>query len=166
MINITWQLLSKIFLLLIKANNKAKEADYRKRYVIHSTARLNYLDNIWLKGNIEIGANTYINSGRFVTGPNSKIVIGNWCAIGHNVNMIGQTHDILISTGPIDCRPLIEKDILVGDRVWIGSNVFIREGVTIGNDSIIGANSVVTKNVPEKAIVGGVPAKILKYKEA
>jgi maltose O-acetyltransferase len=48
--------------------------------------------------------------------------------------------------------------------VWIGSNVFIKEGITIGNNVIIGANSVVTKNVPDNEIVGGIPAKHIKFK--
>ena len=61
-------------------------------------------------------------------------------------------------------RPSIEKDIVIGNKVWIGSNVFIREGINIGDNSIIGANSVVVKAVPENAIVGGIPAKIIKYK--
>jgi maltose O-acetyltransferase len=48
--------------------------------------------------------------------------------------------------------------------VWIGSTVFITEGITIGNNVIIGANSVVTKNVPDNEIVGGIPAKHIKFK--
>jgi acetyltransferase-like isoleucine patch superfamily enzyme len=51
-----------------------------------------------------------------------------------------------------------------GDRVWIGANVTILKGVTIGNDAVVGAGSVVTKDIPEKAIAVGVPAKVIKYR--
>lgn len=157
-------ILSRVYQIIFNANNNTKVRNYRKEFKIHPTVRLNYPENIWFKGNIIVGANTYINGGRFVSGPNTKIEIGEWCAIGHNVNLIGWTHDLVKSTGSIDERPTLEKDICIGNHVWIGSNVFIREGVNIGDDSIIGANSVVVSDVPAGAIVGGIPAKIIKFK--
>lgn len=56
------------------------------------------------------------------------------------------------------------KKIRIGNDVWIGTNVIILQGVTIGNGAVIAAGSVVTKDVPPYAIVGGVPAKIIKYR--
>ena len=156
--------LSKFYNLLLESANKQKEKEYRKKFNIHKLARLNYPENIWFKGDIIIGAHTYINSGRFTSGPATKITIGEWCAIGHNVSIIGWTHDINMSTGDENDRPSVQKDIIIGNHVWIGSNSFIREGVIVGNNSIIGANSVVTKDVPDNAIVGGIPGKILRYK--
>ena len=58
-----------------------------------------------------------------------------------------------------------EKEVIIGDDVWIGSDVTILPGVKIGNHSIIGACSVVTKDVPEYAIVAGNPAKVKKYRK-
>ncbi|HCX72476.1 MAG TPA: acyltransferase [Candidatus Cloacimonas sp.] len=159
-----YSILSKIHNQIIHYENKQKEKIYRREFNIHPTARLNYIDSTWLKGNITIGANTYINSGRLISGNQSLISSGKWCAIGHNVNIIAWTHDIENSTGPQTERPCPQKSIIIGNNVWIGSNVFIREGVKIGNESIVGANSVVTKNVDDYAIVGGVPAKVIKYK--
>lgn len=150
---------------LLKSANKQKEKKYRNIFNIHCAARLNYIENIWFKGNITIGGNTYINSGRFTSGNKSSITIGEWCAIGHNVTIMAWTHDTIYSTGEENRRPTIQKDIIIGNNVWIGSNVYIREGVKIGNNVIIGANSVVTKNLPDNTVCAGAPAKIIKYKE-
>lgn len=136
---------------------------YRKKYNIHATVKLGY--NVTLSGNnIQIGEGTYINSGRIMSGVKSHVIIGKWCALSYNVSIWACSHDTINSTGPVESRPIIEKDIVIGDFVWVGTNAFIKEGVVIGNNVIIGANSVVTKDVPDNAIVGGVPAKIIKYK--
>ena len=55
-------------------------------------------------------------------------------------------------------------DIIIGDYVRIGQNIFIDPGLIIGENAIVGANSVVSKNVVSDAIVGGIPAKRIKYK--
>ena len=60
--------------------------------------------------------------------------------------------------------PEADQDVIVDDDVWIGANVTILKGVHIGRSSIVAAGAVVVKDVPEFAIVGGVPAKILKMK--
>jgi maltose O-acetyltransferase len=156
--------LLQIYIKMQALDLAAKRKSYYDNFDIHGSARLNHIENIWFKGNIIVEPHTYINSGRFVSGLNCSIEIGEWCAIGHNVSIIGWTHDLIMSTGPENERPSISKDIIIGNRVWIGNNVFIKEGVRVGDDVIIGANSVVVKDIPSNAIVGGVPAKIIKYK--
>ena len=59
----------------------------------------------------------------------------------------------------------IDKPITIGNDVWIGANSVIIAGVKIADGSVIGAGSVVTKNITKNSIVGGVPAKLIKYRK-
>lgn len=157
--------LSNLYNYMEKCAMEEKDKAYRKMFNIHPTARLGYLPHIVFKGNITIGANFYFNSGKISSGDKSSVKIGKWCAIGHNVNIHAITHNADYSTGPEEERPAKEADIIIGDNVWIGSNSFIMPGVIIGNNSVVGANSVVTKNIPDNAIYGGIPAKLIRYKK-
>ncbi len=60
---------------------------------------------------------------------------------------------------------MIAKPIHIGKKVWLGANVTVLQGVTIGDNAIVAAGAVVTKDVPANAIVGGVPAKVIKMIE-
>lgn len=63
---------------------------------------------------------------------------------------------------PPDKRPLHTSPVVIGNNVWLGDNVCVLPGVTIGDGCIIGANSVVTKDIPNKSIATGSPAKVIK----
>lgn len=120
----------------------------------------------YLDGCVEIGKNTYINENfRIVSGEKSKVKIGKYCAIGRSFNCAARTHDL---TNPTSDRlnnthKQIEKDIIIGDSVWIGDNVVVKPGIIIQDYAVIGANSVVTKDVKSFEIVGGVPAKHIRF---
>ena len=58
----------------------------------------------------------------------------------------------------------MNKEVVIGNDVWIGGNVSILDGVVVGDGAIIAAGAVVTKDVPPYAVVGGVPAKVIKYR--
>lgn len=104
--------------------------------------------------------------------------IGKYSAIGKNVRLGVAQHPLnMISTNLIFyqknkikndwVKPIIfdaYKKIKVGNDVWIGEGAMIMGGVTVGNGSVVASKSVVTKDVPPYAIVGGVPAKVLKYR--
>jgi len=159
------QLLSAFIYQQAETYKKNKYKQVLKKYNFPDTISHNV--SLTNPGNISIGNNSYMNSGQIVAGEKSKVIIGDWCAIGYNVHIKAQTHDVNRPTGP--CRKIgdgiKEEDIIIGNHVWIGDNVYIKEGVHIGDDVIIGANSMVTKDFGDNVIIGGNPAHILRKRD-
>lgn len=128
--------------------------------------------------NINICRDVYFGSGRTLSigndsgiGPNSKIIqtditIGNDVMIGPELRVLGGGHKFDSIIIPMREQGLAPRTKLnIGNDIWIGEKVIITSKVKyIGNHSIIAAGSVVTKDVPEYAIVGGNPARIIKYR--
>lgn len=112
--------------------------------------------------NIIIGENSYINGGYLIAGKSSKIIIGHDCLISYNVHIRTTSHNYSNPQKYIIRQGNYEKDILIGNNVWIGFGVQIMPGVSIGDNSIVGAGAVVTKSIPNNVIVAGVPAAIIK----
>jgi len=90
-----------------------------------------------------------------------RIIIGRHAMMGPDVMIITSDHKV---EGKCFAG-YISKDVEIGDHAWIGARVIILKGVKIGKYAVIGAGAVVTKDVPDYAIVGGSPAKILKYRD-
>lgn len=151
--------------------------------------RLYHLKSLWKKKNrhnftdlvsitnidkISVGKGTYGNlCVRTYGNPIEKLSIGSFCSIADGVKFItGGNHNFeSISTFPFltyytDKKeiPLSKGEIVIGDDVWIGTNALILSGVKVGQGAVIAAGSVVTKDIPPYAIVGGVPADIIKYR--
>lgn len=91
---------------------------------------------------------------KVIFGPNPTIITGN-----HRIDEIGC---FIIDSH--DKKPENDAPVVIEDDVWCGANVTILKGVTIGRGSIIAAGAVVTKSCPPYSIIGGIPAKILKYR--
>lgn len=107
--------------------------------------------------NIHVGKNVFINSCcQFQD--QGGIYIGDGCLIGHSVVMATLNHDF----APERRQYLHHAPIRLGEGVWVGARAAITAGVTIGDNAVIAAGAVVTKDVPANAVVGGVPAKIIK----
>lgn len=104
--------------------------------------------------NIRFGEDVFINSGcRFQD--QGGIDIGDGSLIGHNAVITTLNHDMLPSRRA-DMHP---GRVVIGRGVWFGANVTVLPGVTIGDGAVVGAGAVVTKDVPPRAVVVGVPAK-------
>ena len=113
--------------------------------------------------NIEIGENFYSNHNLVILDC-AKVKFGDNIFIGPNCGFYTAEHPIDFETRNKGLE--YAKPITIGNNVWIGGGVHILSGVTIGNNVVIGAGAVVTKDVPDNCIVGGIPAKVIKYLDA
>ncbi len=112
--------------------------------------------------NIKLGEYIYIGPDSKFWGE-GKVIIGNNVIIGPNLTIMTSNHNYEGELIPYDKVNII-KDVKIEDNVWIGANVNIVPGVSIGEGSIIGMGAVVVKDVPKYSIVGGNPAKVIKYR--
>ena len=111
---------------------------------------------------IIIGDNTGLGINCKVRGP---LKIGNNVMMGPDVVIMTNSHNFDRTDIPMNAQGSDKKKkVLIGNDVWIGTRVIILPGVTIGNGVIIGAGAVVTKDIPDMAIVGGCPAKIIRFR--
>ncbi len=111
--------------------------------------------------NFSIGDYSTMNMFCYIDAP-SPIQIGRYCNIGPNVYFINGTHEVHSNFRSL--RPTIKTNpIIVEDFVWIAANVTILNSVRIGQGSVVAAGALVTKDVPPNCLVGGVPAKVIKY---
>lgn len=112
---------------------------------------------------ISIGDNSGLGVQCLVRGP---LEIGDNVMMGRWVNLMTSSHETGRTDIPMNqqgFRP--RRKITIGSDVWIGNRVTILPGVTVGNGVIIGAGAVVTKDIPDYAVVGGVPARIIKFRK-
>lgn len=122
---------------------------------------------------IKVGRETYGDVTVLTWNNKTKLKIGNFCSIAPETTFMldVEHHTDFFTTYPIKAQILClgeeafsHGDIIVEDDVWIGYRAIIMSGVHIGQGAIIASGAVVTKNVPAYAIVGGVPAKVIKYR--
>lgn len=110
----------------------------------------------------ELGNNSGIGEGSRLYG---RVLIGDDVMMGPQCWIYTQNHEFRYLDKPMRQQgPQREEPVVIGNDVWIGSRVTILPGVHVGNGVIIGAGAVVSKDIPDYAIVGGNPARILKYR--
>jgi acetyltransferase-like isoleucine patch superfamily enzyme len=117
------------------------------------------------EGAVEIGAKTVIGQECTISAY-QRVRIGAECVIADRAMFIDFDHGVVEVERPIRLQGIYKRDVEVGSNVWIGYGACILRGVRVGDNAVIGTNAVVTKDVPANAIVGGVPARILRMREA
>ncbi len=124
---------------------------------IHPSASLRCGRNIYL------GENAHINQFCCVwASENSRILLGDNLLMGPGVKIFSSNHTTARRDIPMNVQPFVEKDIVIGNDVWLGANCVVVAGVTIGDGSVIAAGSVVTKDIPAGTIAAGIPAKPIR----
>lgn len=113
------------------------------------------------RGDIHLGNNSGIEVNRRV---GNGTYIGDNVMMGPEVIILTSNHSHARTDIPMLEQGLDHMPVYIGNDVWIGTRAIILPGVKIGNGVIIGAGAVVTKDVPDFAIVGGVPAKVVKMR--
>jgi maltose O-acetyltransferase len=120
--------------------------------------------------NVHIGHDVVVGPGaRFWAKP-SKIIIGDKVMFGPDCCIIGGNHDIsqlgrfMIDVADEEKDPSTNADVTVEQDVWVGARAIILKGVRIGRGAVVAAGAVVIRSVPPYAVVGGCPARVLKFR--
>jgi acetyltransferase-like isoleucine patch superfamily enzyme len=92
--------------------------------------------------------------------------IGEQCVIADRAMFIDFDHGVVEVERPIRVQGIYMRDVDVGSNVWVGYGACVLRGIRVGDNSVIGSNSVLTKDVPANGVVGGVPARLLRMREA
>lgn len=120
--------------------------------------------------NISLGNKVSIGGGATFLCSESSITIGNKVMFGPNVSIIAGNHSthiigkLMADYKISDKLPSDDQPVIIEDDVWVGSGAYILNGVIVRRGSIIAAGAVVNKEVPPYAVVGGMPAKIIKFR--
>src|ERR1700710_2857945 len=117
------------------------------------------------EGSVEIGAKTVLGQECTISAY-GRVRIGEQCVIADRAMFIDFDHGVVEVERPIRKQGIYTREVEVGNNVWIGYGACILRGVRVGDNSIVGTNSVVTKDVPANAVVGGIPARILRMRGA
>jgi acetyltransferase-like isoleucine patch superfamily enzyme len=117
------------------------------------------------EGEVEIGAKTVMGQECTISAF-QRVSIGRECILADRVMLIDFDHGVTEVERPIRLQGIYKRDVHVGNNVWIGYGACVLRGVTAGDNSIVGTNAVLTRDVPENAVVGGVPARVIRMREA
>src|SRR5438309_2396353 len=117
------------------------------------------------EGEVQIGAKTVMGQECTISAF-QRISIGRECILADRVMLIDFDHGVTEVERPIRLQGIYKRDVSVGNNVWIGYGACILRGVGVGDNAIVGTSSVVTRDVPENAVVAGVPARVIRMREA
>src|SRR5436190_3154186 len=117
------------------------------------------------EGVVSIGAKTVLGQECTISAY-QHVSIGRECVIADRVMLIDFDHGVVEVDRPIRLQGIYKRDVRVGNNVWIGYGAAFLRGVTVGDNAVVGTYSVVGKDVPANAVVAGVPAKLLRMRDA
>jgi acetyltransferase-like isoleucine patch superfamily enzyme len=117
------------------------------------------------EGEVEIGEKTVMGQECTISAYR-RVRIGEQCVIADRAMFIDFDHGVVEVERPIRLQGIYMRDVEVGNNVWIGYGACVLRGVRVGDNAVIGTNSVVTKDVPANAVVGGIPARVLRMRDA
>ena len=123
-------------------------------------ARCSVAATAYLHGPLRLGDDVSINPGAHLEGGRGGIVVGSRVRIAAGAKLYAFEHG-LAPDAPIVDQPTTSAGIRIGDDVWIGANAGVTDGVSVGDHAVVAMGAVVTRDVPEWAVVGGVPARML-----
>jgi acetyltransferase-like isoleucine patch superfamily enzyme len=116
------------------------------------------------EGEVLIGAKTVMGQECTISAY-QHVEIGRECIVADRVMLIDFDHGVVEVERPIRLQGIYKRDIRVGHNVWIGYGACVLRGVSVGNNSILGTSAVVTQDVPENAVVAGIPARVIRMRE-
>jgi acetyltransferase-like isoleucine patch superfamily enzyme len=117
------------------------------------------------EGEVRIGAKTVLGQECTISAF-QHVSVGRECILADRVMLIDFDHGVVEVERPIREQGIYKRDVRIGHNVWIGYGAAFLRGVTVGDNSVVGTYAVVTKDVPANAVVGGVPARVLRMRDA
>jgi acetyltransferase-like isoleucine patch superfamily enzyme len=116
------------------------------------------------EGAVEIGAKTVLGQECTISAYR-RVRIGQQCVIADRAMFIDFDHGVVEVERPIRLQGIYMREVEVGSNCWIGYGACVLRGVRVGDNSIVGTSSVLTRDVPANAVVGGVPARLLRMRD-
>lgn len=130
-------------------------------FIVRSGTGLRVKHNADISPNIRIGNNSELGTRCLIQ---SGVAIGDDVIMGPDVKIYARNHGFDRLDIPMRLQGETAKETVIGNDVWIGANVLIMPGVTVGNHTILAAGAIVTRDVPDYAMAGGNPARIIRMR--
>ncbi|HEY1591414.1 MAG TPA: acyltransferase [Solirubrobacteraceae bacterium] len=117
------------------------------------------------EGQVSIGAKSVLGQECTISAF-QHVSIGRECIVADRVMLIDFDHGVVEVERPIRQQGIYKRDVDVGHNVWVGYGACILRGVTVGNNAVIGTSAVLTTDVPDNAVVAGIPARVIRMRDA
>jgi acetyltransferase-like isoleucine patch superfamily enzyme len=117
------------------------------------------------EGEVEIGAKSVLGQECTINAY-QRVSIGRECVVADRAMLIDFDHGVVEVERPIRLQGIYKRDVRLGHNCWVGYGACLLRGVTVGDNSVVGTNAVVTRDLPANSVSGGVPARVLRMREA